>query len=229
MSVVVVVDGSANLNKSILKKYDIVMMPYNFKFFNGDIYSDIKLTEEFDKLVNEYGEIPSFVEVDDNVIEERLRKYIDKGDDILYICSSSSLYSSYDSILSVASKFSDAVIEVVDSENLLNGEALLALYARDYINKGYGLKQCVKYLNSIKKAIKSAYLLGDVSYVYSHNEWRSVLASDIDYSDFIPVVEVSVGKLVLTFNAKSSELVLQMFKNMLLDNSRNINYSYLKS
>ena len=54
MSIVVMVDGSANLNKKMLKKYGIVMLPYNLIFKNGDIYKDDKNHKELKELIEKY-------------------------------------------------------------------------------------------------------------------------------------------------------------------------------
>ena len=135
MSIVVMVDSYANLSKAMLKKYKICLLPYNIMFKDKNII-----------------DVNKFENIDSEKVENHFRKYIDRGDDILYIGVSSHLSNSYNDVVEVSKKFDPSTIEIIDSLNIGAGEALLALYARDYIDKGYGLKQTAKYLNNIKRS-----------------------------------------------------------------------------
>lgn len=224
------VDSGASLSKSMLKKYNIVSLPYNVTFKNGDSYRDvydIKNLTELKRLIDMHGDLPKIDQVSKTTIENYFRKLIDNGDDILYIGVSSKLSSAYNEVLEVSKKFDSSTIEVIDSLNVGNGEALLALFAKDYINRGYGLRQTTKYLNEIKYKIKSCYAIGNANYLYSQNRCKEIYDKFLEFYHRIPVGEINNGKIYLTFSAKESELALQVLKNTISDYSMNMNRSHM--
>lgn len=220
MSIVVMVDSGANLSKSILKKYDIALLPCNVVFTNGDSYKDcidIKNQKKLIETIKEHNEFPKVVQLRPDKIENHFRKYIDKGNDILYISASSSLSEIYNDLLEVSKRFDSNTIEIVDSENVAGGETLLALYAKDYIDKGYGLKQTVKYLNLIKNNIKSCYTIGDSTYLYRLSMCEGLNDNYTNFYYKTPVVEIDGGKIILTFTTNNYDLAIQVLKNKIND------------
>lgn len=227
MAIVVMVDGGANLSKSVLKKHSITLLPYNIAFSNGGIYKPAKNHDELIKLIDNYKEVPKIESISEEEIELCFRKFIDKGDDILFISTSSSLSKTYAKVVNVKNKFNSSTIEVIDSNNVGSGQALLALYARDYLEKGYGLKQSAKYLNRIKNFIRSCYMIGNPSLLCNHDRCRHISNQQFDFCHRTPIVEIREGKIVLTFSAKDSELALQMLKNAIHDSIKTLSLSHI--
>lgn len=230
MSIVVMVDSGANINKAMLKKYNLTILPYNIMFANGDCYRDVldvKNKKELRSLIENHNDIPRIDQVSEDEIENCFRKYIDNGDDILYISVSSKLSLAYQEVVNVSKKFDPRTIEIIDSLNVGSGETLLALYAIDYVNKGHGLKQVARYLNEIKYFIKSCYVISDPTYLYSQNRGIEFYDKFPQFYKHIPVAEIRNGKIVLTFNAKESELALQVLKNTITDYNKDIDNSHM--
>lgn len=225
MSVIVMVDSGASISKKMLKEYDIAILPYNVMFNNGDCYKDIlevKNQKNLISLIEQHQEIPKIDQVSREDIEDCFRKYINNGNDILYISVSSKLSDAYKEVLEVSKKFDDSMINVIDSLNVGVGEASLAIYAKEYINKGYGLKQTAKYLNSIKHMIKSCYAVGNPLYLYKQQRYAAIDDKYMEFHQCVPIVEINDGKIIATFNAKENSLALQMLKNTILDYSKSL-------
>lgn len=223
MSIIVMVDSAANVSRNILKKYNLTVLPYNVHFGKDKCYKDvmdIKSQKDLIQRMNEYGTIPKINRMGMDDLESFFRKYIDMGDDILYICVSSKLSNSYKEISRVAEKFDNSNIQIIDSLNIGSGEILLAMYAREYLDKGYGLKQTCKYLCERRKSIKSIYSIGEPSFLYGENQLRLAFSN-------IPVVEINDGKMFLTFNAKEDEIAFQVLKNKIYDYSKKIVLSHV--
>lgn len=230
MSIIIMVDSGANLSKSMLKKYELNVLPYNVTFKNGDTYRDILDIKNLDELlimINRYQEIPEIDQVSNQDIEDCFTKIINQGNDILYIGVSSKLSSAFNRIKTVASKYSDSMIQVIDSLNAGSGEALLAMYAREYLDRGYGLKQTAKYLNEIKYFIKSYYTINEPAYMYRQSRCDEVNDNFINYYRSVPVAEIDKGKIVVTFNGKETNLAQQILKNAILDNSNYIDDKHI--
>lgn len=230
MSVIVMVDSGASVSKKILKEHNIALLPYNIMFNNGDCYKDtidVKNQKQLISLIEEYEEIPKIDQASKQDIEDCFRKYINNGDDILYISVSSKLSNAYKEVLEVSKNFNESMINVIDSLNVGVGETSLAIYAKEYINRGYGLKQTAKYLNNIKHMIKSCYAVGNPLYLYKQQRYDVIEDKYMEFHQCVPIFEINDGKIVATFNAKEKELALQMLKNMILDYSKNLDCRYL--
>lgn len=230
MSIIIMVDSGANLSRSMLKKYGLNVLPYNVTFRNGDTYRDvidIKNLETLSLMIDEYKEIPEIDQVSDEEIENYFTKIINQGNDILYIGVSSKLSSAINRVENIAKKFSDNMIQVIDSLNVGSGETLLALYAREYLDMGYGLKQTVKYLNEIKYNIKSFYTINEPTYMYKQNRCSEVNNNFMNFYHTIPVAQIDRGKIVVTFNGRKMDIAKQILKNSIIDNSNYIDTKHM--
>ena len=230
MSIVVMVDSGASFSKTMLKKYGISLLPYNVIFKNGDCYKDvidIKNQNDLIKIIDEHGDFPRIDQVGVDQIEAYFRKYIDRGDDILYISVSSGLSNAYNEVLQVANKFDSGIIEVIDSLNVGDGETLLAVCAKDYISKGYGIKQTAKYLNNIKHHIKSCYTIGNTTCLYRQCRCMQIQDNYMDFYHRIPIGEIDNGKIVLTFSARNHELAMQVLKNTIIDYTKDADINHI--
>lgn len=225
MSIIVMADGGANITKSMIKKYEIDILPYNIVFANGDVYKDIVDIKNQKKLLDlmyQHDDLPKIGHLNMDNMESVFRKHIENGDDILYITSSSKFSNSYKKAVSVSKKFDPSMIEIVDSLNVGSGETLLALYAREYIKLGHGLRQTAKYLNEIKHDIKSCYAVGNSNYLYNKKYCKGKNNNYFDIQNSFPIVEVNKGQLILTYSTKEGELALQILKNAITDNCNSI-------
>lgn len=230
MSIIVMVDSGASLSKSILKKHNITLLPYNIMFSNGDCYKDfidVKNQKELTNLIEIHDSFPKIDQISKEEIESCFRKHIDNGDDILYISVSSKLSHAYNEIVEVSKKFDESTISIIDSLNVGGGQTSLALYARDYLDKGYGLKQTTKYLNKIKHFIKSCYAVGEPLYLCKQQRCEDTEGKYLELYHRIPIAEINDGKIILTFNAKENELALQVLKNTILDYRSNLDLRHL--
>ena len=148
------------------------------------------------------------------------KRYIENGDDSLYICIGDKLSDSYKRISEVAQYFNPDNIHVIDSTHVGIGQTLLAMAAREYINQGHGLKQVSNYINKIKSQIRAYYSVGNPNYLYSQNRCEDIYLHYLDYYHKIPVAEITKGQILLTFSAKENEVALQILKNAIMDNHK---------
>ena len=228
MSIIVMVDGSANITKSMIKKYNLDVLPYNVVFFNGDTYRDIvdiKNQSELVQLIQEHGDFPKLLHLEKDKVRSKFKRHIENGNDILYITSSAKLTAAYEIGIEISKEFSIGTIEVIDSLSVGSGITLLALEAIKYIEKGYGLKQTAKYINKLKHSIRSSYAVGNFNYLYNQHHCDVVEYNYLEFYETFPVVEIHNGNIVLTYNAKEKDIALQILKNTISDYSRYINDS----
>lgn len=230
MSVIIMVDSCANITKSMIKKHGLSLLPYNVVFNNGDCYKDvidIKNQEQLLSLIDSHDSFPKIDQISMSDIETCFRKIIESGDDILYIGVSSKLSGAYNEVLEVSKKFDKNTIEIIDSLNAGCGQTLLAMYAKDYVDKGYGLKQTARYLNQIKHNVKSFYTVNDASYLYKQRRCEDILDDYMRFYRRVPIAQIDKGKIVLTFKGYKDDVANQIINDTILDYSRNIDTSHM--
>ena len=230
MSIIIMVDSCANITKSMGKRHGLNVLPYNVMFNNGDCYKDvidIKNQDTLLNLIDSHGTFPKIDQIPMSEIESCFRKIIDNGDDILYIGVSSKLSGAYHEVLEVSKKFDNSTIQVIDSLNAGSGQTLLAMYARDYINNGHGLKQTAKYLNDIKHNIRSFYTINDASYLYKQKRCEDIIDDYMKFYRRVPIAQIDKGKIILTFNGYKDDVANQIIKDTILDYSRYIDTSHM--
>lgn len=228
MSIVVMVDGGGNFSKSSMKKYNIDVLPYNLEFANGNSYRDIvdiKNQKELIELIKLNNDLPKIRALDIEKIKSRLRKYLENGDDVLYITSSSKLTNSYKKATNLAKEFDSRMVEVVDSLNIGDGQTLLAIAAREYVNQGHGLKQTVKYIEKLKYCVKSCYFIGNANYLQTHQDCHTISDNYLEFHNGFSIAEVNNGKIVLTYSTKDMLLGIQILKNRIADQIKYIEKS----
>ena len=228
MSIVVMVDGGGNFSKSSMKKYNIDVLPYNIEFSNGDTYRDlvdVKCQKDLVELIQKHNDLPKIHALDSEKVATRLRKHIENGDDVLYITSSSKLTNSYRKALEISKDFDPNTIQVIDSLNIGDGQTLLAIAAREYINNGNGLKQTTKYISKLRHSIMSCYAIGNSNYLYNKQNCQTMNDNYLEFHNDFPIAELNNGKIVLTYSTKDLLLGLQILKNRILDQKNNIETS----
>ncbi len=230
MSIIIMVDSCANITKQMIKRWGISLLPYSLQFSNGDCYKDvidIKNNEQLIDLIDTYKTLPTIDKVSKEDIEACFRKIIESGDDILYVGVSSKLSSAYNEVVEVSKKFNPNTIQIIDSLNAGCGQMLLAMYAKDYVDKGYGLKQTAKYLNEIKHNIKSFYTVRNLSYLYKQKRYEYLVDDYIEFNKRVPIAQIDNGKIVLTSSGYKNDVANQIINDTIIDYSNHIDTSHM--
>lgn len=141
---VIITDCTCDLSMDIIQKYDIPIIPMEFtldneKYLHTADFSVFREINFYDKLKN--GSTAATSQINPYTYNEFFTPYLEEGKDILYVCFSSGLSSTYQSsmiaIAELKEKYPDRKIISVDSLGASAGEGLMTLYA--YLNKEKGM------------------------------------------------------------------------------------------
>lgn len=218
MSIVVMVDSSACLPKSILKRKDLCLVSLGVSF-DDENYEQLKEGKNFEISISNSKRIPTIHKPSIKEVERVIRKYIDSGYDVIYIAISSKLSSHYNDLENLSKKINSVNFSLIDSVNIGSGEALLVMKAFEYIDKGYGIKKLTNYLNKVKYEVKSTYMTSDFDFLYAQNTCQDLRNDYLKHLGIYPIFNIYKGDIKYTFNSNDLSVAYQILENSIVDNS----------
>jgi DegV family protein with EDD domain len=153
----IITDSTCDLNKDILEKYNIEVLPLlvrieNITYKDGE---DITLQEYLEKM-NNTDEFPTTTQVNPHRFYECYKKYLDEGYKIVSIHMSSKMSGTYNSSCMAKSMLETEDIVSIDSYNVTSGLGLLVLKACKLRDEGYDIFEIEEKIKEIIPHIKSA-------------------------------------------------------------------------
>ena len=134
MSYYITTDATCDFPQELLNKFEnfkIIPMAYTIDDIEYDIDKELSGKEFYDKVRN--GAMPTTSLITTYTATEFFRPILSAGNDILHICFSSNLSSTYQSVTLAVSdlqkEFPDRKIYLIDSKAACSGEALLVYYS----------------------------------------------------------------------------------------------------
>ncbi|MDF2840850.1 MAG: fatty acid-binding protein DegV [Clostridia bacterium] len=191
-------DSTCDLPDEILKKYDISFVPL-YVHFNEDAFKDrVEInTEELYQKVEEYGTLPMTAAPSPGDFYNAFKPYVEEGREILYIGISSLISSTVQNATIAKGDFEDAKIEVVDSFNLSNGEALLLFKAVDLINQGMKLEEIGEALRAMTAKLRTSFVVDTLDYLYKGGRCSAVQHFFSSLLKIRPIIKIEDGKMAV--------------------------------
>lgn len=187
-------DSNSDLPAKYIQQYHTTIIPQYYSF-DDVIYGDelnMEPAEFYERM--KAGALPQSQANNPAVIEEKFRKLLDQGMDIIHIAFSSALSGSYNNVCMVASEllneYADAKITVIDSLNVSLGESIMLLHAEDLkaANKSY--EEVVEELNEFRDHINVQFTVDDLFHLHRGgrvSKATAVLGSTLNLKPFLYV------------------------------------------
>ncbi len=153
----IITDSTCDLNKVVIDKYNIEVLPLlvnieNETYRDGE---DITLQEYLDKMKNS-EEFPTTTQVNPHRFYECYKKYLDEGYKIVSIHLSSKMSGTYQSACMAKNMLETEEIVVIDSYNVTSGLGILVLKASKLKEEGLDIFEIEEQIKETIPHIKSA-------------------------------------------------------------------------
>ena len=147
----IVTDSSCDLNKDIIEKYDIKVVPLNVSF-GEDVYIDGQLdNKEFYDRMSKSKELPKT----SCPSPEKFMKAYEGDEDVIVFNMSSKLSGTYSAALlaknMILEEDSNKKIAVIDTETGSISQGQLIIKAAKLVEEGKTFEEIVDYIENIKK------------------------------------------------------------------------------
>ncbi|KYH29076.1 MULTISPECIES: DegV family protein [Clostridium] len=155
----IITDSTCDLNKEIIEKYDIEVIPLMVSFGEESYLDGVTINiREFLKKIKEEDVFPTTAGINPHRFYEIYKKYLDEGYKIVSIHISSKMSGTYQSACMAKEMLESDDILVIDSLNVTAGLGLLVIKAGELRDKGYSLEEIEKVLKETIPHIKSGYV-----------------------------------------------------------------------
>lgn len=198
----IITDSASDIMSEEAKKLDIEIIPMKINIDGIEYLDGVNITNlDFFKKLENCKEIPKTSQITPNEFINYFNKY--KDAEIICITMSSKLSSTFQSAMYAKDKFSN--VEVIDSENVSVGEALLVKLAVSLINQGKNYKEIINTLNEQKKRIRLIALLNTLDYLKKGGRISLAVAFVGGILGIKPVIEIKEGKVHFIGKARGSK------------------------
>ncbi|MFF2910096.1 DegV family protein [Paenibacillus sp. NPDC057934] len=213
-------DSTSDLPQGWKEKYDVGIVPLYVVFDDGTYKDGVDITpEEVYSKVAAKGSLPKTAAPSPADFMAAFAPVIESGNDIVYISLSSALSSTYQNALLAAGEFPEGKVEVVDSETLCGGIALLVMKAVRAAAKGHSATEIAELLKTARKHMDTQFVVDTLDYLYMGGRCSGMQNFIGSLLKIRPVLKLVDGSIVPVskVRGKKEKAVEQMLQNALAD------------
>lgn len=188
-------DSTADLEYLFAEK-DIDFLPLavtlgDKSYFDG---VDIKPPDIFE-YVKEKGILPKTAARSEEDFYEFFKQYTERGDEVIHFNISSKFSASNEMAQKAAKRLSG--VYVVDSYNLSTGTGLLAMYANDLIQKGFGAKEIYEAVLKRIPHVQASFVVDTMDYLRKGGRCSGIASFAASVLRIKPTILVKDGGMVV--------------------------------
>ncbi len=193
MKIAISVESTNDLNKDLLNKYDIKVIPYQF-VLGSDLYKDGEITtEEIFNYVETNGVLPKTNALNEFEYTEYFESLLTEYDAIVHISLSSGLTSSTQNAINAAKNVKNTF--VIDSLSLSTGIGLLAIYARELAESGEDAKTIYEKVSERVSKLQVSFVIERLDFLYKGGRCNSLQFFGANLLKLRPRIVVKDGKM----------------------------------
>lgn len=212
-------DSTSDLPQVWKDTYDIGIVPL-YVVFDEQTYKDgVDITpEEVYRRVAARGVLPKTAAPSPADFIAAFEPVISSGKDIVYISLSSAISSTYQNALLAASEFPEGRIQVIDSETLCGGIALLVMKAAKAAEKGLNSIEIANMLKHTRSLVETQFVVDTLDYLYMGGRCSGMQNFIGSLLKIRPVLRLVDGSIIPTskIRGKKEKAVEQMLQNALV-------------
>ncbi|MGF7046617.1 DegV family protein with EDD domain [Paenibacillus sp. DS2015] len=211
-------DSTCDLPSDWIHKYDIDIIPLYVVFGDESLRDGIDITPtQLYQRVSETGNLPKTAAPSPTDFLTAFTPYIDQGDQILYICLSSELSSTYQNACIAVEELPEGSIAIFDSLNLSSGIGLLIMKAVHAAQAGRTLDEIVNLLHAVRPTIESEFVIDTLEYLHKGGRCSGMQNFIGSLLKIRPIIKVSNGLMIPAnrVRGKREKAVEQLLLNVL--------------
>lgn len=195
--VYITTDCVSDLPNRLIDKYDIGIIYLYIKTENGRFVDILEISS--DNLIQYMTETTSNAFSDDISVNEYEDFYADaltQAEQVIHISMAAHVGKSYKTAVAAAEGFDH--VEVIDSEQISCGQALIVLYAGKLAIEGHSASEICRQVEWMKKRIDSHYMLPSAEIFHQRGHLSEVSAGLCKLFGLHPEITMEQGKMVMT-------------------------------
>ena len=196
----VITDSGCDLPLELLVENQIEMVPLKVTFEDGESYLDrVEMNpQEFREKMYRCKELPKTAAPDPNTFMEVFRQALNEAGEVVCICISSGLSSTYQSAALARDMLETQKIRIVDSLSASLGEGVLAIRAAELARQGLPLDTVFSRLVDYRDNLQTIFTLDTLENVIKGGrltKFQGLVGNILDIKPIFQGVEGKIGVL----------------------------------
>lgn len=202
MSVKIIVDSTADLIPQVRDRVEVV--PLTIRFGEEEYIDGVTIDSHtfYEKLI-ESDVLPTTSQASPFDFEEKFRRAVEEGHQVVCIAVSSRLSGTYQSACIAAEEFPGKVF-VVDSQTIALGSAILTDYALSLVDQGMEAETIAWKLMQKREKVRLLAMLDTLEYLKKGGRISSAVALAGGLLNIKPVVCIENGEIKMLGKARGS-------------------------
>lgn len=183
-------DSSCDLSIEYAKAHGIIIKPLQINIGIDKTFHDgVDITvDDLYKYVKEYNVLPKTSALSPKDYMDMFKKYTNEGYDVIYTGIGSGFSSSYQTGFLVSQEFNN--VEIVDSQNLSTGIALVLFKALKWIKEGYNVHEVAQKMREIVPLVRSQFAIDTLDYLHKGGRCSAMIKLVGTFLKIKPVIQV---------------------------------------
>lgn len=193
MKIVITAESTIDLPKELLDKYNIKTIPYMVLLGDKD-YKDGEIlpTEIFD-FVDKNKILPKTSAINKQRYEEFFKSQLENYDAVIHFCLSGAITSSCQNAKDAAKELGN--VYIIDSQSLSTGIALLAIYAKELVDRGLHAEEVYKKVCERIPSVQASFVLKKLEYLYKGGRCSALAYFGANLMQIRPQIILKDGKM----------------------------------
>lgn len=224
MAVKILSDSACDLPESLIKEYNIEILPI-VVIKDDKEYLDnitIKPEEVYEGMRN--GDIYKTAQIPPHLFNEKFLEYANNGDSVIYIAFSSGLSGTYQTSLfvkeSILEQYPEFDLDIIDSKAATSGFGLMVLKAAQMAKEGKTKEDIIHMLEFYTTHMEHIFTVDDIEYLFRGGRVSRTQAFVGGLLNIKPVLNVEEGKLVPLEKIRGKNKVLKTMMNIMEERSK---------
>lgn len=202
MSVKIIVDSTADLIPQVRSRVEVV--PLTIRFGEEEYTDGVTIDSHtfYEKLI-ESDVLPTTSQASPYDFEEKFRRAVEEGHQVVCIAVSSRLSGTYQSACIAAEEFPGKVF-VVDSQTIALGSAILTDYALSLVDRGLDAETIAWKLMQKREKVRLLAMLDTLEYLKKGGRISTAVAFAGGLLNIKPVVCIENGEIKMLGKARGS-------------------------
>lgn len=221
-------DSTTDLTNDFVLENQIEVLPLTFSLDGKDYKNYLDNRELSSKDFYDFmrdGKQPITAQLNSEEVINAFTPFLEKGQDILYVCFSSGLSGTFNSVRLAVEElnetFPNSTIKVIDSKMACMGEGLVVYYANKFKNEGLSLEDNFNKIEEFKKKVCAWFTVSDIETLRRGGRVSNVSAFVATALKIKPILHVDeFGKLApkdkVRGRKKSLNVILEEFDKRII-------------
>lgn len=193
----IISDSTCDLSEELKQRYHIDILPLYIVLDEKSYLDGVDITP--DKIyawADENKTVPKTAACTQLAAQEKIKKYLDAGHEVICFTISSSMSSTYNALVNAVEELgAQERVKVIDSANLSTGVGLQVIRAAEMAREGMPLNEIVKVIEGIVPRVSASFVVDTLTYLHRGGRCSGVSALLGTTLKMHPRISVVDGKM----------------------------------